>query len=47
MTSTTATASQIATPKDYSLLGRNAKLAEELGLASAEWYRCPIPRKRT
>lgn len=31
---------------DYSLLGKNAKLAEEKGLASAEWYSSPIPRKR-
>ncbi len=35
-----------ATPRDYSLTGRDAKLAEELGLASADWYQCPIPRKR-
>ena len=35
---------RLATPKDYSLVGRNAKLAEELGLSSAEWYKCPIPR---
>jgi fatty acid desaturase len=34
------------TPRDYSLVGRDAKLAEELGLASAQWYQCPIPRKR-
>ena len=31
---------------DYSLLGKNAKLAEEKGLASAEWYSTPIERKR-
>ena len=31
---------------DYSLLGKNAKLAEEKGLASADWYASPIPRKR-
>src|ERR1700744_3231600 len=31
---------------DYSLLGKNAKLAEEKGLASAEWYSSPISRKR-
>ena len=31
---------------DYSLLGKNAKLAEEKGLASADWYSSPIPRKR-
>lgn len=33
------------TPRDYSLIGRDAKLAEENGLAAAEWYSCPIPRK--
>ena len=32
--------------RDYSLVGKNGQLAEELGLASAEWYACPIPRKR-
>lgn len=31
---------------DYSLLGKNAKLAEEKGLASADWYASPISRKR-
>jgi fatty acid desaturase len=35
----------IATPRDYGLLGRNAKIAEEMGLASAKWYQCPISRK--
>ena len=44
MPTTSAAISGIGTPKDYSLLGRNAKLAEEQGLASAEWYKCPIPR---
>jgi Na+-transporting NADH:ubiquinone oxidoreductase subunit F len=34
------------TPRDYSLVGRDAKLAEEIGLANAEWYACPIPRAR-
>jgi fatty acid desaturase len=34
------------TPRDYSLIGCESKRAEELGLVSAEWYRCPIPRKR-
>jgi fatty acid desaturase len=32
--------------RDYSLVGPNGRLAEEHGLASAEWYLCPIPRKR-
>jgi fatty acid desaturase len=35
-----------ATWRDYSLIGRDAKRALELGLASAQWYQCPIPRKR-
>ena len=34
------------TRRDYSLVGKDSRLAEELGLASAEWYACPIPRKR-
>ena len=34
------------TPRDYSLVGPESKLAEELGLASAQWYQAPIPRKR-
>ncbi len=34
------------TPRDYSLVGADAKRALELGLASAEWYRAPVPRKR-
>ena len=36
----------ITTPRDYGLLGRDAKIAEEMGLASAQWYQCPLPRKR-
>src|SRR5260221_3973245 len=32
--------------RDYSLIGLDAKLAQENGLASAEWYACPIPRKQ-
>ena len=35
-----------ATPRDYGLLGRDSKIAEEMGLASAQWYQCPLPRKR-
>src|SRR5206468_5347525 len=31
--------------RDYSLVGLDTKLAEERGLASAEWYACAIPRK--
>ena len=34
------------TDRDYSLIGRNSKLAEQQGLVSAEWYASPIPRKR-
>ncbi len=34
------------TRRDYSLIGRDSKLAEEHGLASAQWYACAIPRKR-
>lgn len=34
------------TRRDYSLIGRDSKLAEEQGLASAEWYASPISRKR-
>lgn len=34
------------TPRDYSLVGLDAKLAEERGLADAEWYACSIPRAR-
>ncbi|AZO13042.1 fatty acid desaturase [Mesorhizobium sp. M3A.F.Ca.ET.174.01.1.1] len=32
--------------RDYSLVGRDAKLAVENGLASAEWYHTEIPRKQ-
>lgn len=33
-------------PRDYSLLGRDAKLAVEQGLANAQWYQAPIARPR-
>ena len=33
-------------PRDYSLLGRDAKRAEQEGLANAQWYAAPIPRPR-
>ena len=33
-------------PRDYSLLGRDAKRAKEQGLANAQWYQAPIPRER-
>src|SRR3569833_2736235 len=32
-------------PRDYGLLGRDAKLAVERGLSAAEWYHTDIPRK--
>ncbi|TIQ61180.1 MAG: fatty acid desaturase, partial [Mesorhizobium sp.] len=32
--------------RDYSLIGRDAKLAVETGLAAAEWYHTDIPRKQ-
>lgn len=31
--------------RDYSLVGLDTKLAQEKGLATAEWYHCPIDRK--
>ena len=31
--------------RDYSLVGRDAEQALEKGLAAAQWYSCPIPRK--
>jgi fatty acid desaturase len=34
------------TGRDYSLVGPESKRAEETGLASGNWYRAPIPRKR-
>ncbi|MBN8997228.1 MAG: fatty acid desaturase family protein [Rhizobiales bacterium] len=40
----TATAVEF-TRRDYSLVGRDTKAAEENGLAAAEWYHCPISRK--
>ena len=35
-----------ALKRDYSLVGLDTKRAEERGLATAEWYHSPIPRKR-
>ena len=34
------------TRRDYSLVGLDTKLAEERGLATAEWYHTPIERKQ-
>ena len=33
-------------PRDYSLIGRDTRYAEEHGLAAAQWFQVPIPRKR-
>ncbi|KAB1068054.1 NADH:ubiquinone reductase (Na(+)-transporting) subunit F [Tamlana haliotis] len=35
----------ISKPLDYSLTGKDATRAIELGLAEADWYQSPIPRK--
>ena len=35
----------MVTPRDYSLVGRDGKLAVENGLAAARWYQAPITRK--
>ncbi len=32
--------------RDYSILGPERQKAIEKGLVSAEWYQCPVPRKR-
>ena len=32
--------------RDYSLTGAQAPLARARGLASAQWYACPVPRKQ-
>ncbi len=37
---------ELVYPRDYSLLGRDAKRAEEIGLSTAQWYAAPIPRAR-
>lgn len=34
------------TQRDYSLIGRDTRLAEERGLANAAWYSCNISRQR-
>jgi fatty acid desaturase len=39
-------AADVSYPRDYSLTGPEAVRAVERGLASAEWYQAPIPRKR-
>ena len=35
----------LPTARDYSLIGRDGRLAVENGLAAAEWYHTDIPRK--
>ncbi|TIX45916.1 MAG: fatty acid desaturase [Mesorhizobium sp.] len=40
------TTSAAASRRDYSLIGRDAKLAVESGLAAAEWYHTDVPRKQ-
>jgi fatty acid desaturase len=35
----------VATKRDYSLIGRDTKLAIEKGLSAAQWYACSVPRK--
>jgi len=37
---------ELTYPRDYSLLGRDARYAEEHHLTNATWYQAPIPRKR-
>lgn len=32
--------------RDYSLTGTDSRRAEAQGMASAEWYKCPVPRKQ-
>jgi fatty acid desaturase len=44
--SATITPPQTIQRRDYSLVGEEARRAEERGLASAEWYAAPIPRKQ-
>jgi fatty acid desaturase len=36
----------MAESRDYSLIGADGRRAEEMGLAGAQWYSTPIPRKR-
>jgi fatty acid desaturase len=38
--------SEATYPRDYSLLGRDAKRAEDIGLSNAQWYAAPIPRAK-
>jgi fatty acid desaturase len=46
MTAIASTASETPKmPRDYGLLGEDARLAVERGLKSAEWYHTDVPRK--
>jgi fatty acid desaturase len=42
----TAISSSAPSRRDYSLIGNDAKLAVENGLAAAEWYHTEVPRKQ-
>jgi fatty acid desaturase len=44
--SATIDPSQTVQRRDYSLVGAESRRAEERGLASAEWYAAPVPRKQ-
>jgi len=37
--------SRVHAKRDYSLVGESTRLAQENGLASADWYRTPVPRE--
>jgi fatty acid desaturase len=37
---------ELAYPRDYSLVGRDAQYAAEHGLVSASWYAAPVPRAK-
>src|SRR5208283_2445762 len=41
----TETISQVHVKRDYSLVGESTRLALKTGLASADWYRTPVPRE--
>ena len=41
-----ATLSAMPSRRDYSLLGRDTRLAVENGLAAADWYHTDVPRKQ-
>jgi fatty acid desaturase len=43
---TTTTATNAETQRDYSLIGPSGELAAEQGLVAAEWYHTDVPRKR-